>query len=212
VPWWCEVRDGLSWFAYCKNEDCDAYRKLFVVNRGYGIFKLEHEIAEFFCPVCLKDNFDLRNIGFVNCEWALKGVRKQNSASRIISDGTTYDNKLHTFQEMDYKTQFEFLNIFAKRNTEQLMRNLSCRSLGSDDEVSLQFQMKQYGEMKPQGAADYSVAINLQKDRKIIENQYQQELNQSIIIGPNGKQSKLNVINESELEDSNRGGIAIDKP
>ena len=78
---------------------------------------------------------------------------------------------------MDYKTQFEFLNIFAKRNTEQLMRNLSCRSMGSDDEVSLQFQMKKFGDPKPQCAADYSVAINLQKDRKIMENQYQQELN-----------------------------------
>ena len=26
VPWWCEVRDGLSWFGYCKNKECKAYR------------------------------------------------------------------------------------------------------------------------------------------------------------------------------------------
>lgn len=130
-PWYCEVRDGLSWFGYCLNTSCDANRKLFVVSRGYGIFKLEHELSEFVCPACQGDNYELRNIGFVNCEWALKGIRKQNSASRIISDGTTYDNKLHTFMEIDYKTQFEFLNIFAKRNTDQQMHNISERSLSS---------------------------------------------------------------------------------
>jgi len=73
---------------------------------------------EMCCPVCSRERFEIRNIGFVNCEWALKGVRKHNSASRIISDGVTYDGKLHTFNEIDYKTQFEFLNIFAKRNSE----------------------------------------------------------------------------------------------
>lgn len=52
----------------------------------------------------MQENYELRNLGFVNCEWALKGVRKHNSASRIISDGTTYDSKLHTFHEIDYKT------------------------------------------------------------------------------------------------------------
>lgn len=103
-PWYCEVRDGLSWFGYCLNRDCQAFRSLFVVNRGYGIFKLENELSEFFCPVCMQENYELRNLGFVNCEWALKGVRKSNAASRIISDGTTYDNKLHTFCEIDYKT------------------------------------------------------------------------------------------------------------
>lgn len=46
-PWFCEVRDGLSWFGYCLNRECEAHRKLFVVNRGYGIFKLENELSEF---------------------------------------------------------------------------------------------------------------------------------------------------------------------
>jgi hypothetical protein len=95
VPWYCEVRDGLSWFGYCLNKQCEAH--LFVVNRGYGIFKLDNELADFSCPVCAQEQYELRNIGFVNCEWAIKGVRKYSSASRIISDGTTYDNKLHTF-------------------------------------------------------------------------------------------------------------------
>jgi hypothetical protein len=51
-PWYCEVQDGLSWFGYCFNEACKAKKQLFVVNRGYGIFKLENELCELVCPVC----------------------------------------------------------------------------------------------------------------------------------------------------------------
>lgn len=123
-PWYCEVRDGLSWFGYCLNKDCQAYRSLFVVNRGYGIFKLQNEIIEFSCPVCMQENYELRNMGFVNCDWALKGVLKKNVNSRIIADGNTFDNKLYTFQEMDYKNYFEFLNIFVKRHVEKRVENL----------------------------------------------------------------------------------------
>lgn len=73
APWFREISDGLSWFAYCKNLDCAAYKQLFVVSRGYGIFKMSKDIAEISCPVCKMKNFELRNLGFVNCEWALKG-------------------------------------------------------------------------------------------------------------------------------------------
>lgn len=63
-------------------------------------------------------------MGFVNCDWALKGVLKKNVNSRIIADGNTFDNKLYTFQEMDYKNYFEFLNIFVKRHVEKRVENL----------------------------------------------------------------------------------------
>ena len=78
APWYCEVQDGLSWFGYCHNKQCKAFKNLFTVNRGYGIFKLDQEINEFNCPVCKKTDYALRNLGFVNCEWALKGVLKSN--------------------------------------------------------------------------------------------------------------------------------------
>jgi len=54
-PWYAEVRDGLSWFGYCLNDKCVSYHKLFVVNRGYGIFKLESELGDLTCPVCMQD-------------------------------------------------------------------------------------------------------------------------------------------------------------
>ena len=71
--WYRQVHNGLNWFAYCKNRQCQVYNELFVVNRGCGIFKLEQELAEFTCPLCNEKHFDLCNMGFVNCQWALKG-------------------------------------------------------------------------------------------------------------------------------------------
>jgi hypothetical protein len=45
----------------------------------------------------MQENYELRNMGFVNCDWALKGVLKKNANSRVIADGNTFDGKLYTF-------------------------------------------------------------------------------------------------------------------
>lgn len=95
------------------------------MNRGYGIFKLEKELADFCCPVCNLSKFELRNVGFVNCEWALKGAFKHNSNSRVIVDGYTFDSKLYTFKELDYRRQLDHLNIFVKKNQESKIENIS---------------------------------------------------------------------------------------
>ena len=115
-PWYREVREGLNWFGYCKNRNCQAHSELFVVNRGYGIFKLEQELAEFSCPVCMQPYFDLSNMGFINCEWALKGQLKGSNNIKVYADGQTYDSKLYTFEELNYKREFNYLNIFIKRS------------------------------------------------------------------------------------------------
>ena len=114
-PWYREVHDGLNWFGYCKNRSCVTYDELFVVNRGYGIFKLEQELAEFSCPVCLQTQFDLSNMGYINCEWALKGQLRNGSQTKVYADGQTYDDKLYTLEELNYKKEFSYLNIFVKR-------------------------------------------------------------------------------------------------
>jgi len=44
----------------------------------------------------------VRNCGFVNCEWSMRGVLLTNPDSKIYADGRTYDNKLYTFKECDY--------------------------------------------------------------------------------------------------------------
>ena len=123
APWFREVQDGLNWFAYCVNSKCKAFKQLVVSNRGFGIFKLEQEINDFACPVCNNSQYELRNMGFVNCEWAIKGALKPNNNSKIFVDGQTFDKKLYTFKETDYKSSFEYLNIFVKKRADGLFDN-----------------------------------------------------------------------------------------
>lgn len=39
-PWFRAVRGGVNWFGYCHNPSCETKKDLFVINRGYGMFKL----------------------------------------------------------------------------------------------------------------------------------------------------------------------------
>lgn len=68
----------MNWFGYCENLKCEAHKQLVVVNRGFGIFKLDQESKDMACPVCEDTKCDMRNMGFVNCEWAIKGALKPN--------------------------------------------------------------------------------------------------------------------------------------
>ena len=39
----------------------------------------------------------------------------QNQDIRVVSSGRTYDQKLYIFDELDYKTEFQFLEINAQK-------------------------------------------------------------------------------------------------
>ena len=65
----------------------------------------------------MKDKFDLRNLGFVSCQWVLRGSLINNNA-KLFADGNTFDGKLYTFKETDYKKAYSYLNIFVKKNSE----------------------------------------------------------------------------------------------
>lgn len=68
------------------------------------------------CPCCLsKEYIIVRNSGFVNCEWQMRGVLKTNLESKIYADGRTYDGKLYTFKECDYTEVWSSLDVMAKR-------------------------------------------------------------------------------------------------
>ena len=56
----------------------------------------------------------MRNVGFVNCEWVLKGKLRFKEESKIYGEGKTYDGKLYTFKETDYKNAFDQLDILVK--------------------------------------------------------------------------------------------------
>ena len=44
----------------------------------------------------------------------MRGVLQKNKASNIFADGRTYDHKLYTFKECDYKVVWNSLDILAK--------------------------------------------------------------------------------------------------
>ena len=107
APWFREISDGFCWLCYCKNPNCIAFNELVVINRGYCMLAIDKELRKLVCPVCKEGNkppapgeeptLSIRNCGFVNCEWAMKGIPNKNKTSKIYSEGRTYDKKLYTF-------------------------------------------------------------------------------------------------------------------
>ncbi len=114
APWYREVTDGLSWICYCRNEECAIYNQVFITNRGFGHFYLHAEMKHIICPVCRGRKADLRNIGFVNCQWQYKGSLSGKKDSRTTGDGRTYDNKFYTFKEADYGKVWDGLELLVK--------------------------------------------------------------------------------------------------
>ena len=117
APYYREISDGFCWLAYCYNEQCPlAFGQLVVINRGYAnnVFSIQRDWAngDLSCPVCRDQKFiKVRNCGFVNCEWTMRGILKRNRSSKIYADGRTYDGKLHTFKECDYLSVWSSLDV-----------------------------------------------------------------------------------------------------
>jgi len=89
-----------------------------VINRGYEVVQLKKEMTNGIlrCPCCRTSKFlVVKNCGFVNCEWSMRGVLRQNKESKIYADGRTYDGKLYTFRECDYQSTWYQLDIMAKK-------------------------------------------------------------------------------------------------
>lgn len=67
------------------------------------------------CPLCHSiKNLKIRNCGFVNCEWNMRGILRKNNSSKIYADGRTYDSKLYTFKECDYSSVWQALEVLVK--------------------------------------------------------------------------------------------------
>lgn len=122
-PWFREIKDGFNWFCYCVNQKCEVHRQLVVINRGYSTLSIRRELQLSVCPVCKTGNKPgpngepptllFRNCGFVNSEWVMRGTLKKNPDSKIYADGRTYDSKLYTFQEIDYRDVWHDLDIIT---------------------------------------------------------------------------------------------------
>ncbi len=148
APWYREISDGLSWLCYCHNPKCLAYKQLVVINKGFGIFSITKEMASIRCPCCQNNQLlQVRNCGFVNCEWAMRGILLRNKESKIYADGRTYDSKLYTFKECDYRHIWHALDIMVKLldSSKPLIKNIEGNS--GKDEKAKQKQKKQRIDM-----------------------------------------------------------------
>ncbi|CDW78307.1 UNKNOWN [Stylonychia lemnae] len=173
APWFRESQDGLNWLCYCKNSKCAAHHQLVVVPRGFSLFKLSKELRDnIVCPVCKQKDFDLRNVGFVNCEWALKGKLYNKDDSRVFAEGKTYDGKLYTFKETNYGKAFESLEIMVKRVKEAMIVNdshvyseSSCRtgSNQSDVQKNPTLEKLQQKQLKIQGETNLQIVLDEKK-------------------------------------------------
>mmetsp|Transcript_42370 Transcript_42370/g.65031 ORF Transcript_42370/g.65031 Transcript_42370/m.65031 type:complete len:187 (-) Transcript_42370:186-746(-) len=96
------------------------------------------------CPVCRTGNsygengdsptLKIKNCGFVNSGWAIKGILKRNKDSKIYSEGRTYDTKLYTFKECDYRTIWYSLDIIVNRlEGKTAWKNLPSARVENDD-------------------------------------------------------------------------------
>lgn len=110
-----------------QHAQCPAYKKLVVLNRGYDVFQMKKEMnnGAIRCPCCRTSKFLLvRNCGFVNCEWSMRGILKRNRESKIYADGRTYDGKLYTFRECNYHSIWYQLDIMAKKLEANSVQNV----------------------------------------------------------------------------------------
>lgn len=97
---------------------CPAFDQLVVINRGFNVFSLKKDISNgvLRCPCCrTSKNLEVRNSGFVNCEWNMRGILRSNKESKIHAEGRTYDKKLYTFKECNYTEVWYQLDVLAKK-------------------------------------------------------------------------------------------------
>lgn len=115
APSFREVSDGLNLFCYCKNKDCKIYNQIFVKNIGYGKFDMMKEISLTICIKCFDyRKVEVRNFGFVNCDWSYKGILNNKKSSFINGDGVTIDHKLYVLNEINFNSCIDKLEFLVK--------------------------------------------------------------------------------------------------
>ena len=116
APWYREVQDGFCWIAYCKNMQCKCYKEMVIINKGYGTFNLNNDKGAVSCPLCeISATLSIRNCGFVNSEWEVRGVLSRVSGALQRYQDKTYDGQLYTLKEMDFKSSWISFVVQCKR-------------------------------------------------------------------------------------------------
>ena len=131
-------------------------------------------------------------MGFVNSEWAIKGALKPNNNSKIFVDGQTFDKKLYTFKETDYKQAFMYLNIFVKKKAadELFSNNSKEEEILSDSSISV----------SNYGPSSRRIEMNMSKNSKKKANQQPVKRLSSGSLDMELQDGKLKVVKRDKFE------------
>ena len=138
APSYRECTDGLNIFCYCKNEQCQIYNELFVVNLGYGSFDLINKIINTMqCPKCLCSflKVQVRNIGFINAKWTYRGKINNRQQSVFNGEGSTLDEKLYVLKEINFEICFKSFELNVTLNDKKLTQEEMNHSLLSSNNL-----------------------------------------------------------------------------
>jgi len=109
APAYRRVVRGASLHGTCQQAGCAAQNKEVCVPLGMGTFNIPEKIYEAPCPSC-DHNLDadtVKNIGFWDCDYTIKGVREKKP---VEENSTAPHDKYKTFQPNEEST-WQFLTI-----------------------------------------------------------------------------------------------------
>ncbi len=86
-PDWLTVYPGLNLKGFCKNSACAANGQTVWISKGFGSFNMLKDCRLAECPACHQPIDDVKNLGFYQCTYSVKGVVKN------VNDTTSIDKQ-----------------------------------------------------------------------------------------------------------------------
>ena len=114
---WRIVRKGLNLEGKCLNKNCDAYKKIVIINKKFGKFDILNE--KNFCPIC-NNIIEAKTCGFSGCTYCISGkkIGKNDKIVNINGFGEWEDVKEKCYVRFDEKiceiVNWESLTIYTK--------------------------------------------------------------------------------------------------
>jgi len=114
---WRIVRKGLNLEGKCLNKNCDAYKKIVIINKKFGKFDILNE--KNYCPIC-NNLIEAKTCGFSGCTFCISGkkIGKNDKIVNINGFGEWEDVKEKCYVRFDTKiceiVNWESLTIYTK--------------------------------------------------------------------------------------------------
>ena len=78
---WRIVRKGLNLEGKCLNKNCDAYKKIVIINKKFGKFDILNE--KNYCPIC-NNLIEAKTCGFSGCTFCISGKKIGKNDKMLI--------------------------------------------------------------------------------------------------------------------------------